>query len=351
MTKDKLRVGVIGCGRIAQAAHFPAVQKAKNVELAAVFDPSALLAKGAALRLGVPAFTEQQAFLNADIDAVLIAIPDRFHVPVSIAALQAGKHVLVEKPVAVTAAEAETLIEILDTTGLQLQVGSMKRFDPGIARAQRVIAEGGIGRILSARYWYRVMSELRPPIEATLFPAMLVDQDVRNRETALKAANRKTHLLATHGIHTFDLMRFLLGDLRVSAATMAVDGVDHSWHGIATTESGAAASFEITASVHAEWTEGFQVYGSKGHISAEIPFPFSRAASRVRIFRADESSYEEPIFGDTDAYKLQTEAFAAAVLDGRTVEPNARDGLKALEIVETVNSLTAREEPDQRKTA
>ncbi|AUX79360.1 Gfo/Idh/MocA family protein [Sinorhizobium fredii] len=351
MTKEKLKLGVIGCGRIAQAAHFPAVQKARNVELAAVFDPSGLLAKGAGLRLGVPAYTDQQEFLNADIDAVLIAIPDRFHVPVSIAALQAGRHVLVEKPVAVTAAEAKTLIEVLGKTGLQLQVGSMKRFDPGIARAQQVIAEGGIGRILSARCWYRVMSELRPPIEATLFPAMLVDQDVRNRETALKAANRKTHLLATHGIHTFDLMRFLLGELTVSAATMAVDGVDHSWHGIATTDAGAAASFEITASVHAEWTEGFQIYGSKGHISAEIPFPFSRAASRVRIFRSEQSSYEEPIYGDTDAYKLQVEAFAAAILEGSAVEPNARDGLKALEIVETVNALTAREEPDQRKSA
>ncbi|MDQ0562295.1 putative dehydrogenase [Rhizobium mesoamericanum] len=351
MTKDKLKLGVVGCGRIAQAAHFPAVQKASNVELAAVFDPSALLAKGAGMQLGVPACTEQQDFLNADLDAVLIAIPDRFHVPVSIAALQAGKHVLVEKPVAVTASEAETLIEVLGKTGLQLQVGSMKRFDPGIARAQQVIAAGDIGRILSARCWYRVMSELRPPVEATLFPAMLVDQDVRSRETALKAANRKTHLLATHGIHTFDLMRFLLGDFTVSAATMAVDGADHSWHGIATTEAGAAASFEVTASVHAEWTEGFQVYGSKGHISAEIPFPFSRAASKVRIFRAENSSYEEPIFGDTDAYKLQVEAFAAAILNGQPVQPTALDGLKALEIVESVNLLAARAEPDHRKSA
>ncbi|MQW32671.1 gfo/Idh/MocA family oxidoreductase [Sinorhizobium meliloti] len=351
MIQDKLKLGVIGCGRIAQAAHFPAVQKAKNVKLTAVFDPSPMLAEGAGVQLGVPAYTDQQEFLHAEIDAVLIAIPDRFHVPVSIAALQAGKHVLVEKPVAVAALEAETLIDVLDKSGLQLQVGSMKRFDPCIARAKRVLAEGGIGRILSARCWYRVMSELRPPVEATLFPAMLVDQEVRNRETALKAANRKTHLLATHGIHTFDLMRFLLGDLTVSAATMAVDGVDHSWHGIATTDAGAAASFEITASVHAEWTEGFQIYGSKGHISGEIPFPFSRAASRVRIFRAEESSYEEPVFGDTDAYKLQVEAFAAAIIAGRPVQPNASDGLKALEIVEAVNSLTAREEPDQRKSA
>ncbi|RWO94309.1 MAG: Gfo/Idh/MocA family oxidoreductase [Mesorhizobium sp.] len=351
MAKEKLNLGVIGCGRIAQAAHFPAVQKAKKIELAAVFDPSALLAKGAGLRLGVPAYTDQHEFLQADIDAVLIAIPDRFHVPVSIAALNAGKHVLVEKPVAVSTAEAAMLIEIVDRSGLQLQVGSMKRYDPGIARAHDVIADGGIGRILSARCWYRVMSELRPPIEATLFPALLVDQDVRNRETALKAANRKSHLLATHGIHTFDLMRFLLGDFAVPAATMAVDGADHSWHGIATTDAGAAASFEITASVHAEWTEGFQIYGSRGHISAEIPFPFSRGASRVRIFNAAESAYEEPVFGDTDPYKLQLEAFAAAILEGRPVEPTARDGLRALEIVETVNSLTAWQEPDQRISA
>ena len=340
MSTTSLKIGLIGCGRIAQTAHLPAAEKAERVELAAVCDPSQMLAEAVGRRHGVPHFTDLSAMLQTDIDAVVIAVPDRLHVAMSVAALRAGKHVLVEKPIAVSLSEAEILRE-LTGRGLKLQVASMKRYDPGVQYAKAALSDGRIGKVLSATCWYRVMSALRRPIEATFFPAMIVDQAVREHENALKAANRAGHLLATHGIHTFDLMRHLLGDLRVVSAVTGSDGDDYSWHGLATLPEGGIASFEITASVHAEWTEGFEIYGSRGHVSVQIPFPFSRQASIVKVFVEGDAAYSVPVFGDTDPYKRQLEAFATAVLDRGSVAPDTEDGIAALAIVEAVRNAAS----------
>ena len=93
-------IGIIGCGPIAQAAHLPATVKAHNATLVAVCDRSERLRTAAQQLHGVPVAYATAADLLADerVEAVIIAVADPFHVPLSIAALQAGKHVLVEKP-------------------------------------------------------------------------------------------------------------------------------------------------------------------------------------------------------------------------------------------------------------
>ncbi|HEV3012362.1 MAG TPA: Gfo/Idh/MocA family oxidoreductase, partial [Actinomycetota bacterium] len=184
---DPVRLALVGCGRIAQVAHLPAVEKAEGVELVAVCDPSAAVAGSVAGRYGLSAaYTDQGSVLaDGSVEAVLIAAPDRFHHGLATEGLRAGRHVLVEKPLAATVREAGDLVELVDRTGLTLQVGAMKRHDEGVRYARRFIAEG-IGGARSFSAWYRI-GDLRPGIEATLFPPVFAEPGARRREAAGKA--------------------------------------------------------------------------------------------------------------------------------------------------------------------
>src|SRR6201996_9061535 len=268
-----LRLGVIGCGRIAQVAHLPALAKAGTITLAGVSDRSPTLAKGVGARYGVPGFTDAGDLLAQDIEAVLIAVPDRFHLAVGTEALTAGKHVLMEKPAASTSEQAAELARLAAERGLKVQIGAMRRHDPGINYARRAVA--GIGPVLSVTGWYRVHARLRPPTEQTLFPYTVVDEDVRQHAAGVKA-DRQRYLLATHGAHVFDTLRYLAGDVAAVQARVAHVGPDFSWHGSGQLAGGGLASFEICANVHSDYSEGFEIYGERGHVSVRSYFPFFR---------------------------------------------------------------------------
>ena len=107
---SKLNIGVIGAGRIAQAAHLPALARAEGADLVGLCDPSETLSQHVAARYEVPGYTTVDELLAAaEVEAVIVAVPDRLHLPLASQALRAGKHVLVEKPLAATRAEAEEL--------------------------------------------------------------------------------------------------------------------------------------------------------------------------------------------------------------------------------------------------
>lgn len=150
-----MRLVIVGCGRIAQAAHLPALDRIGNIEVAAVADRSEYLAKEIAAKYGAQPFTDaEQALREADADAALITVPDRLHAPLAEAALRAGKHVLIEKPLTDTAEQGRQLAAVVAETGRVLRVANMKRHDPGVIRARRVVAEE-LGPVLSFTAWYR----------------------------------------------------------------------------------------------------------------------------------------------------------------------------------------------------
>ena len=335
-----LRLGVIGCGRIAQVAHLPALAKAGTITLAGVSDRSPTLAKGVGARYGVPGFTDAGDLLAQDIEAVLIAVPDRFHLAVGTEALTAGKHVLMEKPAASTSEQAAELARLAAERGLKVQIGAMRRHDPGINYARRAVA--GIGPVLSLTGWYRVHARLRPPTEQTLFPYTVVDEDVRQHEAGFKA-DRQRYLLATHGAHVFDTLRYLAGDVAAVQARVAQTGPDFAWHGTGRLAGGGLASFEICANVHSDYSEGFEIYGERGHVSVQSWFPFFRRASSVRVFSEEDTTWRSPEFGAADSYQRQAEAFARAIRDGTATDPSAGDGVQALRLIEAVAASTAQD--------
>jgi predicted dehydrogenase len=335
---DPVRLALIGCGRIAQVAHLPAVEKAEGVQLVAVSDPSGEVARLVAGRYGVASAYTGQAGVWADesVEAVLITAPDRFHHALATEALRAGKHVLVEKPLTETAAEAEQLVDLVDRTGLTLQVGAMKRHDQGLQYARRLVADQ-IGQARSFNAWYRI-GDLRPGIEATLFPPVFAETVTRQQEAGSKA-DRQRYLLATHGAHIFDTVRFLLGDVTSLTAQHRQDDRDHVWQALLKTTAGAVGTLTIAVDVPGLPAEGIEVFGATGTLRVDTHFPFYRRASTVHTYR--DGAVTSPALTDGDAYERQLEAFALAVRGQATPDPNVRDGLAAVRLIEAMAAAVA----------
>lgn len=328
----EITLGVVGCGRIAQAAHLPAIEKADGVRLVAVSDSSHLLATEVGRQFGVPSYTDASRLLELDLDAVLIATPDRFHLPLGLQALAAGKHVLVEKPLASTAAEARELMDAAAAAGKKLQTGSMKRHDPGLQFARAHLPS--IGSILSMNSWYRVMAKARPGIQATLLPPMIEDESVRGVESTFKE-DKERYRLATHGAHLFDGLRYFAGDVDWLSARSASIAGDTTWHGsVGIARGGGLASFEITTSVHSQWAEGVDIYGEFGHIRTRSPYAFLKCGSSAEVFIEGDGVSLVPHFSDTNPFKRQIEAFARAIMDGSETDPAPLDGVRAVELIE-----------------
>lgn len=328
-----VRIGLIGCGRIAQAAHLQAIPKSQAVQLVAVSDPSPALSDGVARQYGAQGFTDSDEMLKADIEAVVVATPDRFHHSLGMAALHAGKHVLMEKPLATTSALAEELVALAAERDLRLQTGAMKRHDPGLDFAHRHLSE--IGDIITFTSIYRIPAQ-RAGIEATVFPPLLVvDPAVRTREDTLKAnKNRAAYLLATHGAHVFDQLVYFAGEPQWISVHSAVVGQDHTWHGTVGLPSGGLGSFEMTVDAHADASEGFEIFGTKGHIKASTFQPFWKRASEVEVYLEDSGLSLRPHPRDSNAFKVQLDDFAAAVRAGGGENPSPQDGVRAVRLIE-----------------
>ena len=139
---DRTRVGVVGCGLIAQVMHLPYLAELSDrFEIAAVCDLRGDVARGCADRYGAAGvFTGWEALVEQPLDAVLIASSGD-HAPIAIAAAGAGKHVFVEKPMALCGADAERMIEAAHDSGVRLMVGTMKRYDPAYERLAELLPD------------------------------------------------------------------------------------------------------------------------------------------------------------------------------------------------------------------
>jgi len=152
----KLKVGIIGSGAIAQNAHMPSYAALDNVEMAAVADSNPQNAQAAAEKFSVPkVFSDYRELLALkEIDAVSICTPNANHKPATVDALRAGKHVLVEKPIALNATEAQAMIEAGKKAKKILMVAQCQRFTTESQIIKRAVKEGALGEIYYAEASY-----------------------------------------------------------------------------------------------------------------------------------------------------------------------------------------------------
>ena len=133
-----LKFGVAGAGVMGRN-HARVLSDIRDVELTHVFDPDAGTAEGVAAAYGASAVTAAEAFVDAGLDAAVVATPNRHHADLSVALLEKGVHVLVEKPIATSLADARRMIDAAKANGRVLMVGQVERFNPAVDAVKRAI--------------------------------------------------------------------------------------------------------------------------------------------------------------------------------------------------------------------
>jgi len=326
----KLRIGVLGCGQISQSAHFEACRKAKNAELYAICDLAEdLVAKMQAIHEPEKAYTDYAAMLaDPKLDAVIVGTADQFHVANALQALAAGKHVLVEKPLGVTVEECEQIRDRAAETGLVVQVGTMKRFDPGIAFAHRFIQEE-IGELLALKAWY-CDSTYRYAMTDNLQPIVAKSAGAR-RPAGNPKADRQRYYMLGHGSHLIDTARFLGGEIVAVRGRLAEKFGAYCWFVDVEFADGALGQLDLTIAVRMDWHEGFQIYGEHGSVLGKTYNPWYFRSSDVECFSTRDGQYHRVLGEDAHFYKLQVEGFADSILNGAPLHgASAEDGLAAM---------------------
>ena len=325
-----LRVGVLGCGPISQLAHFEACRKARNAELYAICDVAEdLVERMAAIHAPQVTYTNYGAMLSDPIvEAVIVAVADQFHVPAAREAIEAGKHVLVEKPMGVDVEECEDLREKVLASGLVLQVGTEKRFDPGIAFAHSFIREE-MGEMLALKAWY-CDSLYRYAMTDTLQSIPLSSGKAKRPEGDPKADRRRYYLMA-HGSHLLDTARFLGGEIDSIRARLVEKFGARCWFAEAEFADGSVGHLDLTVAVRMDWHEGFQVYGEYGSVIGKTYNPWYFRSSDVECFSTRDGQYHRPLGEDAHFFRLQVEGFADRILRGISAPgADVDDGLAAV---------------------
>ena len=152
-TGERLKVGIVGGGAITQVAHLPVLKKMRNVEVLAICDTDVLKARALADRFGVKdAFDDIEDLLRYEaLDAVVICSPNHLHESHILAALSADRHVLVEKPFAMTAASAQRIIRAVEKRNKVVMVGMKHRYRPDVQIVRSFVQSGELGTIESIR--------------------------------------------------------------------------------------------------------------------------------------------------------------------------------------------------------
>lgn len=325
-----LRIGVLGAGQIAQAAHFESCVKARNAELYAICDVAADLRERMAVAHGARrTFGDYDAMLgDPEVEAVIIATADAFHVDASIRALEAGKHVLCEKPMATSVEDAEWLRDAVAKSGRILHVGHMKRYDQGIEAAKDFI-DGEMGEMLSLKAWY-CDSTHRYIMTDAVQPAIVTSAAAR-RPAGDPKADRQRYLMLAHGSHLVDLARFLGGEIESVEARLREAYGARCWFVDVGFASGAIGHLDLTVAVRMDWHEGFEVQGEHGGVLARTYNPWYFRSSDVEIFHESDATFRRPLGADGHFYRRQVEGFADAVLTGKAVRgATVEDGVASV---------------------
>jgi predicted dehydrogenase len=283
-------VGLIGAGGISRA-HLPAYQRFPDrVELAAVCDVRADAAAELAATAGVrEVFADAREMLErADVDAVDICTVHDQHAPLAIAAAEAGKHVLVEKPMACSLAECRRMVEAAEVAGVTLMVAQNQRYDAGHRAARRAILEGQLGPVRAIRS--DAMQNLRAFLPSGHW---LYDGNRAGGGVVISVA-----------VHKIDLVRYLVGDVRSVTAVCRtmhpefVNGAEDYACALLEFEGGAVGEMFATYSgFRMPYSEQLMVFGDGGTIHTLPPAGRSQGPAMIARDRGGE-----PIRGWTEQF-------------------------------------------------
>ena len=319
----KVKWGVLGVAKIAVEKVIPAMQRGEASEITGIASRDAGRARAAADTLGIArAFGAYEDLLaDPEIEAVYNPLPNELHVPWTLRALAAGKHVLCEKPVALDAREARQLIEARDRSGKLVAEAFMVRFHPQWRRARELAREGRIGDVRAIQ---------------TFFSYRLLDPaNVRNRPPGGGG-------LYDIGCYAILTARYIFA----AEPTRVVATID--WDPDFKTDRLASALVEFPGGRHLTFTVGTQlsahqrvtIVGDEGRI--EVMIPFNAPPDRPTEIAIDDGA---DLFGGgrrvetfpvCDQYTLQGDAFSRAVRDGSPLEFGIEDAVANMGVIDAL---------------
>ncbi len=314
----KPRVALIGCGRIGQV-HARTLAMVRDLcDFAIVADYAPAAAEQTAAAFGVAKWTADGAAAISDpsIDAVIIASSTDTHAPYIELAAQHGKDIFTEKPIALDLESTDRALNVAEATGVRLQVGFQRRFDPGYSAAKSAIERGELGAI---EMIHDVMRDPTPP------PASYVAQS--------------GGLYRDMAIHNFDSVRWLMGEEPVEIFAMAsalVSDDIRAAHDVDTSivsmkfGSGAIASIENSRRSGFGYDVRTEIFGSEGGLmvgeSRDLPI---RRYTSVGVIEDHQYFFLERF---REAYRLELVSFLSAIRADQPVAVNGSDGRAALRL-------------------
>jgi predicted dehydrogenase len=313
----KVRWGVLGVARIATAKVIPAMQRGELSEVTAIASRDAGKAGEAACELGIPKSygSYEELIADPDIDAVYNPLPNHLHVPWSIRAADAGKHVLCEKPIALSVAETKDLIAARDRTRVKMGEAFMVRLHPQWLRTREIVRSGEIGEM-------RAMD--------CVFSYYNRDaQNIRNRADIGGGAIMD---IGCYPVHT---SRWMFGtEPRRVSAMIECDpdfGTDRLVSALLDYPDGQAV---FTCGTQMSPFQRMQFHGTKGRVEIEIPVnaPPDKA---TRIF-VQTGNIRTETFDVCDQYTLQADAFSRAVLGEGDIPVPLEDALRNMAVIEAL---------------
>ena len=327
-----VRLGVVGCGRVTELRHLPAVRRVPGVEVVALSDVDAKRLESVGVRFGIARrYTNYLKLIEDErVDAVAVCVPPLLHTEVALAALGAGKHLFIEKPLALSLGECDQLAERATHAGsLKVMVGFNLRWHRLVRQARERIRRGELGRIKLAR---------------TLFVC-----GIRNRPGYAGWRRRRESgggAIFELGVHHFDLLRFLLGSEAREVYATSTAGDETAI--VSTLMSGGEQAITALSEGTGENHE-IEVYGERGWLriscyradgieqlgAAQYPGAIGQRMREMAqtLLGLPRMIRQARLGGDYVAsYAGEWRHFAAAVRNAAPVEATIEDGRRALEI-------------------
>ncbi len=334
---------MLGAGVIAHLRHVPGYAESGVARVVAVYDPVRESAERLAEVCGAVVCASPEELLKSDVDAVSVCSPNRYHLELTTAALRAGKHVLCEKPLGMTYAEAVAMELLAAETGLTTAVNFRYRYLPAVQLLKRHLGTGAYGRPYHLLFHYLQGTLIDPTVPASW---------------RLSRTESGTGALGDLASHAFDLIRYLLGEVTAvfaelttfvsrrpdrSGVDVAVD-VDDAASVLLRLRNGAACT--IVASRNAGgWSNSqrLELYGSGGSAFYEMDKQ-DVGSETLHTWRPGSSDYvDEFAPDDLPQSRMQVIADFARAADEHThVTPRYTDGLRCKEIIEAAERSSAR---------
>lgn len=346
----QVRFGYVGCGFMAQRVHLPNFASLSGCRLVALAEARPRLGRAVADRYGIATVYDSHTSLASDPDVDAVGVSAGFAQQGQIAAdlLEHGKHVFMEKPMAVSTAQAERMLAAARSSGARLMVGYMKRYDPGNVLARDTIArwqaEGTMGRVTYARAhgfcgaWLgrlspgdMIRTDEPPPASepADQLPSWLPEERRRSYVGYLQQYT-----------HNINLLRYLLGsggEARVRAVDLDPDGTT----GVVVLDlGGTRATIESASLAFHDWDEHTQVYFERGWVHVWSPPLMAREAqARVEIYEGGDSpAYRYPVASPANgwAYREEAASFIRALRTGEPFLSSGEDTLTDVQLFEQI---------------